>query len=206
MFDRHAVNLLAVSRKGRRITHRLRGVKLRAGDVVVFRGNLAAMPETLGELHCLPLAERDLRIGRKAVYFRLRCWQRPHLTMLRSADVALILGGGPEHTYGAGLAAALLGVRVMPIPYFGGAGEALRAELDGPLNNQNMRRPSSETWQAMSSDLYTCSNAILSELRSLPRIMVVHGHIDDRVLVADPLRRLGVDSVVLRDLSNVGWT
>ena len=66
LFDRHAVNLLAVSRKGRRITHRLRGVKLRAGDVVVFRGNIAAMPETLGGLHCLPLAERDLRIGRKA--------------------------------------------------------------------------------------------------------------------------------------------
>ena len=66
LFDRHAVNLLAVSRRGRRITHRLRGVKLRAGDVVVFRGNLAAIPDTLGELHCLPLAERDLRIGRKA--------------------------------------------------------------------------------------------------------------------------------------------
>ena len=66
LFDRHAVNLLAVSRRGRRITHRLRAVKLRAGDVVVLRGNLAAMPETLGELHCLPLAERDLRIGRKA--------------------------------------------------------------------------------------------------------------------------------------------
>ena len=57
---------LPVSRKGRRITRRLRSVKLRAGDVVVFRGNLAAMPETLGELHCLPLAERDLHIGRKA--------------------------------------------------------------------------------------------------------------------------------------------
>ena len=66
LFDRYAVNLLALSRKGRRITHRLRSVKLRAGDVVVFRGNLAAMPETLGELHCLPLAERDLHIGRKA--------------------------------------------------------------------------------------------------------------------------------------------
>ena len=65
LFDRHAVNLLAVSRKGG-ITHRLRGVKLRTGDVVVIRGNLAAMPETLGELHCLPLAERALRIGRKA--------------------------------------------------------------------------------------------------------------------------------------------
>ena len=35
------------------------------GDVVVLQGNLKTMPETLGELHLLPLAERDLRIGRK---------------------------------------------------------------------------------------------------------------------------------------------
>jgi di/tricarboxylate transporter len=69
LFDRHAVNLLAVSRTGRRITHRLRAVKLRAGDVIVLRGNLAAMPETLGELHCLPLAERDLHIGRQRSLF-----------------------------------------------------------------------------------------------------------------------------------------
>jgi di/tricarboxylate transporter len=66
LHDRHGVNLLAVSRKGRRIAHRLRSVKLKAGDVIVLQGNLTIMPETLGELHCLPLAERDLRIGRKA--------------------------------------------------------------------------------------------------------------------------------------------
>jgi di/tricarboxylate transporter len=65
LFDRHGVNLLAVSRRGRRIANRLRTVKLRAGDVIVLRGNLTTMPETLGELHCLPLAERDLNIGRK---------------------------------------------------------------------------------------------------------------------------------------------
>jgi di/tricarboxylate transporter len=65
LFDRHGVNLLAVSRRGRRIANRLRSVKLRAGDVIVLRGNLTTMPETLGELHCLPLAERDLNIGRK---------------------------------------------------------------------------------------------------------------------------------------------
>lgn len=70
LFDRHAINLLAVSRKGRHI-HRLRAVKLRAGDVVVFGGNIAAMPETLGELRCLPLAGRDLRIGRKASFLPL---------------------------------------------------------------------------------------------------------------------------------------
>jgi di/tricarboxylate transporter len=56
LFDRHGVNLLAVSRKGRRIAHRLRSVKLKAGDVVVLQGNLTTMPETFGELHCLPLA------------------------------------------------------------------------------------------------------------------------------------------------------
>lgn len=65
LFDRHGLNLLAVSRTGRRISKQLRSVKLRAGDVIVIQGNLAAMPETLGELRCLPLAERDLRIGRK---------------------------------------------------------------------------------------------------------------------------------------------
>jgi di/tricarboxylate transporter len=65
LFDHYGVNLLAVSRTGRRIAHRLRTVRLKAGDVIVLRGNLTVMPETLGELHCLPLAERDLRIGRK---------------------------------------------------------------------------------------------------------------------------------------------
>jgi di/tricarboxylate transporter len=65
LYDRHGVNLLAISRRGRQIVHRLRSVKLRAGDVVVLQGNLTTMPETLGELHCLPLAERDLGIGRR---------------------------------------------------------------------------------------------------------------------------------------------
>jgi di/tricarboxylate transporter len=63
--ERFGLNLLAVSRTGRRIANRLRTVRLRAGDVVVLQGDLSTMPETLGELHLLPLAERDLRIGRK---------------------------------------------------------------------------------------------------------------------------------------------
>jgi di/tricarboxylate transporter len=43
----------------------MRAVRLQAGDVVVLRGNLATMPETLGELRCLPLAGRNLRLGRR---------------------------------------------------------------------------------------------------------------------------------------------
>jgi di/tricarboxylate transporter len=63
LYQRFAVNLLAVSRRGERVTHRMRAVKLKAGDVLVLQGNLNTMPETLGELRCLPLAARDLRLG-----------------------------------------------------------------------------------------------------------------------------------------------
>jgi di/tricarboxylate transporter len=64
LYDVHSINLLAISRAGRRLTQRLRSIKLRAGDVIVLQGNLATMPESLGALRLLPLAERDLAIGR----------------------------------------------------------------------------------------------------------------------------------------------
>jgi di/tricarboxylate transporter len=60
---RYQVNLLALSRRGERITRQMRSVRLQPGDVLVLQGNLKVLPETLGELHCLPLAARDLRLG-----------------------------------------------------------------------------------------------------------------------------------------------
>jgi di/tricarboxylate transporter len=64
LYDHYEVDLLAVSRAGRRITRQLRSVRLREGDVIVLRGNLKTMPETLGALRVLPLAERGLSLGR----------------------------------------------------------------------------------------------------------------------------------------------
>jgi di/tricarboxylate transporter len=63
LHQRYQINLLAVSRRGERVTHQMRSVRLQPGDVLVLQGNLKAMPEALGELHCLPLAARDLRLG-----------------------------------------------------------------------------------------------------------------------------------------------
>jgi di/tricarboxylate transporter len=63
LFDRFDINLLAVSRRGKRITGRLRTTALKAGDVVVLRGNLTTLPETLGFLQLLPLAQRKVGIG-----------------------------------------------------------------------------------------------------------------------------------------------
>lgn len=64
LYDHHQVNLLAVSRSGQRIVHRLGTMRLRPGDVIVLQGHLENMPETLGELRLLPLAERGLPLGR----------------------------------------------------------------------------------------------------------------------------------------------
>lgn len=61
--QRYQVNLLAIGRRGERIARQMRSVRLKPGDVLVLQGNLSTMPETLGELRCLPLAARSLRLG-----------------------------------------------------------------------------------------------------------------------------------------------
>ena len=52
-----------MSRKGQRFTERLRNISLQSGDLLVLKGNLAQLPERLKELGCLPLAEREIRLG-----------------------------------------------------------------------------------------------------------------------------------------------
>jgi di/tricarboxylate transporter len=61
---RYDVNLLAVSRQGTPIRRRLRDVHFRAGDVLLLEGARAALNEAMSDLGCLPLASRNLRIGR----------------------------------------------------------------------------------------------------------------------------------------------
>jgi len=62
----YGVNLLALSRQGRRSTARLARQRLSEGDVVVLQGDLEQMPRTLGELGALPLAERNVKLGQPA--------------------------------------------------------------------------------------------------------------------------------------------
>jgi di/tricarboxylate transporter len=63
LYDRFNVNLLAVSRKGERLTQRLGAITLRLGDVIVLQGNRQALPEILRDLGLLPLAERPIMLG-----------------------------------------------------------------------------------------------------------------------------------------------
>jgi di/tricarboxylate transporter len=63
--ERYGVNILAIGRRGRRTSVRLRRVKFQLGDAIVFQGFRTTINETLSTLGCLPLAERRLQLGRR---------------------------------------------------------------------------------------------------------------------------------------------
>ncbi|MCW5723618.1 MAG: SLC13 family permease [Maricaulaceae bacterium] len=60
--NRYGVNLLAVSRQGRRSMARLRTLRVAAGDVLLLQGAPEALSEFAAQFDCVPLAERALRI------------------------------------------------------------------------------------------------------------------------------------------------
>jgi di/tricarboxylate transporter len=63
LYHRYDVNLLAISRKGERLTERLGSLTLRLGDIILLQGNPAKLPSVLRELGALPLAERPILLG-----------------------------------------------------------------------------------------------------------------------------------------------
>jgi len=62
---RYQVNLLAVSRQGRRSITRLRTTRIQAGDVLLMQGTAEAIAECASQLGGLPLAERAIVVPRK---------------------------------------------------------------------------------------------------------------------------------------------
>ena len=63
--SRYRLNVLAVSRQGRSLRERLRGLRFRAGDVLWVQGDPATVAEDVAALGCLPLAERGLKVGKR---------------------------------------------------------------------------------------------------------------------------------------------
>ncbi|MGO1247329.1 MAG: SLC13 family permease [Oceanisphaera sp.] len=62
---RYGVNLLALSRQGKRSSKRLRAQAFRAGDLLMMQGGPEAIAEFASSTGCVPLAERELRIPNK---------------------------------------------------------------------------------------------------------------------------------------------
>jgi di/tricarboxylate transporter len=61
--ERYGLNLIAVSRLGERLTRSLGKTVLQGGDVIVLQGALTPLPDKLRDLGCLPLAERQIKLG-----------------------------------------------------------------------------------------------------------------------------------------------
>lgn len=59
---RHGINLLAVSRQGRRSLARLRALRFAPGDLLLMQGTEEALSGFAADAGCVPLAARELRI------------------------------------------------------------------------------------------------------------------------------------------------
>jgi di/tricarboxylate transporter len=105
---KYGVNLLAISRRGKRLTSRLKHVRFEAGDVLVLQGKLDEMSVTQEELGCLPLAERKISLGRP-----VRA-SLPALVML-AAVAATTLGLLPLQIALLTAVVVLGALRVMPL-------------------------------------------------------------------------------------------
>ncbi|MGE0747618.1 MAG: SLC13 family permease [Rhodospirillales bacterium] len=63
--DRYGVSVLALSRRGSRVATRLNRARFQSGDLLVLRGAEDRIGDSLAALNCLPLAERQLRLGER---------------------------------------------------------------------------------------------------------------------------------------------
>lgn len=119
LFDRFQVNLIAVSRKGERLTGRLGTLTLKLGDVVVLQGHPDIMADALRTLGALPLAARPILLGsvRRAIV---------PVLILAGAMGATAFGVLPVATAFFAAAVAMALFRVIPV-------RELYAAVDGPI-------------------------------------------------------------------------
>lgn len=62
--SRFGVNLLAVRQGGQGRQQRLSNIRFAEGDVIVLQGDIGTLGQIVQDLGCLPLAERNLQLGR----------------------------------------------------------------------------------------------------------------------------------------------
>lgn len=119
LFERYGLSLLAVSREGAHLATELRSIRLRAGDVVIFKAGQGEIGDAFADLRILPLSERKIALGVK------RFGYAPILFLL-AAIVSIATGVFPIHVAFAAAAVGVLMLRVMSMA------EAYRA-IDGSL-------------------------------------------------------------------------
>ncbi len=98
---RFGVALMALAREGQPIQERIAQVRLRAGDVLLLQGEESELPDAVAAMGCLPLATRNLNIGRGGKVLI------PVLVFAASV-LATVLGYAPVHVSFAAAVVALI--------------------------------------------------------------------------------------------------
>jgi di/tricarboxylate transporter len=102
------LNLVAISRQGRRTIKRLRSTRIKAGDLLLMQGSPDGLAGFAAETGCVPLAQRSIRIPDK------------RKTLFATAIMALAISGAAfgllpaAVSFTAGVV-ALLVLRVVPV-------------------------------------------------------------------------------------------
>lgn len=119
LHERYHVNLLAISRQGQSIRQRISRINFRAGDVLLLQGEVATMTETLAALGCLPLAQRNIKLGKRQRVL-------PALGIFAVAIVLTALGILPVHIAFTAAAVVLVLTRLMSL-------REAYASIEGPI-------------------------------------------------------------------------
>lgn len=136
-------------------------------------------------------------------------WSLTKLFQVKDADEVVVIGGA-EFSYQAGLAAGVSGKRLVPIGSFGGAGEKLIELLS---SSRSCWPPSTAPTADELGELRNpWSQSVLDKsihlLRLSPRILIIHGHTNDFEVLQKYLRgKLGLpDPVVMKMTPGRGQT
>lgn len=113
------VNLIAVSRRGQRVSQRLSELTLQAGDVILLQGSRKNLPLVLQEFSLLPLAQREILLGVQRKGF---------LPLIVLAAAMIGAGSGLVPVSVAFFAAAFLMIVVGAIPL-----SEVYKSVDGPI-------------------------------------------------------------------------
>ena len=105
---RYGLNLLGLARQGAPITERLGRVRLSGGDVLLLQGEREPMADALSALGCLPLAGRDIALGRREIQ-----WAAPLIFLVA---MVLVVGGflAPQIAFTAAAAGLVLTRTINP--------------------------------------------------------------------------------------------
>ncbi|MDJ0389078.1 SLC13 family permease [Roseomonas sp. E05] len=104
--SQYGMNLLAVSRQGRRVTDRMSDIVLRGGDVLLLQVLPERQAEAFQALSLLPLAERGVTLGRPQ-----RAWLAGGLFL--AGILAVLFDLAPAHIAFAAVLAAMIACRIL---------------------------------------------------------------------------------------------